>query len=141
MTVSRAHLILYVRDQAQSTAFYAAVLGARPVLDVPGMTEFDLATGCVLGLMPEPSATRLLGSSADPMRANDRAARTEVYLLVDDPLAYHARALDAGAREVSPVVARDWGHDAGYSIDADGNVLAFARQSARVMNTENGSST
>ncbi len=40
--VFRSHLILYVKDQAKSAAFYAHVLGRRPTLDVPGMTEFTL---------------------------------------------------------------------------------------------------
>ena len=35
--------------------------------------------------------------------------------------------LDAGAREVSAVAPRAWGHHAGYSLDPDGHVLAFAR--------------
>ncbi len=34
--------ILYVSDQQVSRDFYAAGLGLEPVLDVPGMTEFNL---------------------------------------------------------------------------------------------------
>lgn len=37
--------VLYVADQTQSAAFYAAMLGREPRLDVPGMTEFDLPGG------------------------------------------------------------------------------------------------
>jgi aminoglycoside 6'-N-acetyltransferase len=32
----------------------------------------------------------------------------------------------AGATELSPVLAREWGDDAGYCLDPDGHVLAFA---------------
>jgi uncharacterized glyoxalase superfamily protein PhnB len=130
MPVTRAHFILYVRDQAKSAAFYAAVLGAKPTVSVPGMTEFELTGGSVLGLMPETSVARLLGLAHDPTRVGT-TVRAELYLVVDDPDAHHARALAAGATEASPVGPRDWGHDAGYAIDLDGHVIAFARVTPR----------
>ncbi|MBK7392091.1 MAG: glyoxalase [Chloracidobacterium sp.] len=118
----RTHFIFYVADQTKSTAFYSSVLEIEPHLMVPGMTEFALGNDAVLGLMPLSSASRLLGqellSSGEP--------RAEIYLMVDAPNNFHARALAAGAREISPYLARDWGHSAAYSIDKDGNVIAFA---------------
>lgn len=119
----KAHFILYVADQRESTAFYRAVLGVEPELDVPGMTEFRLGPDAVLGLMPVAGASRLLGRELEP----NCEPRAEVYLLVDDPEAYHRRALAAGASEVSRLGLRDWGHVAAYSIDPSGHVLAFAR--------------
>lgn len=124
--IHRAHLILYVRDQAESAAFYRAALAREPTLDVPGMTEIELGAGGVLGLMPQAGITRLLGPSVDPSRAGG-VPRAELYLMVDDPAKYHARALSAGARELSALAARDWGHEASYCADPDGHVLAFAR--------------
>jgi catechol 2,3-dioxygenase-like lactoylglutathione lyase family enzyme len=122
----RAHFILYVRDQAASAAFYRAVLAQGPALDVPGMTEFHLG-GAVLGVMPEAGIKRLLGDALpDPAGARG-APRAELYLVVDDPGAYHARALALGARELSALAPRDWGHEVAYSLDPDGHVLAFAR--------------
>jgi uncharacterized protein len=121
-----AHFILYVRDQARSAAFYADVLQLRPRLDVPGMTEFQLVTGAVLGLMPESAIHRLLGDALPPHDSTRGAPRAELYLLVAGPADYHARAIAHGARELSPLQRRDWGHDAAYSLDLDGNVLAFA---------------
>ncbi len=125
-----AHFILYVRDQEASRAFYARVLDAAPTLHVPGMTEFALTAGAVLGLMPEQGALRLLGPAlGDPARGG-RAARAEVYLVVPDPDACHRRALAAGARELSAPAPRDWGHRVGYCADPDGHVLAFAGRTA-----------
>ncbi len=118
------NFILYVQDQARSSKFYALALGLAPRLDVPGMTEFELGAGCVLGLMPEKGIKRLLPSLPDPEGA--RAPRAEVYLTVPDPGSAHARALAAGARELSPLAPRDWGDRAAYSLDPDGHVLAFA---------------
>lgn len=124
----RAHLILYVRDQAVSARFYRAVLAQAPSLDAPGMTEFDLGGHAVLGLMPEAGIRRLLGGTLpDPASARG-VPRAELYLVVDDPGVCHARALAAGARELSPLQARGWGHTAAYSLDPDGHVLAFARE-------------
>ena len=121
----KINLILYVKDQARSREFYSLVLGTVPRLDVPGMTEFELAQGCILGLMPEKGIKRFLPAMPDPETGNG-IPRAEVYLTVTDPAAFHARALAAGAKELSPLAPRDWGDKAAYSLDPDGHVLAFA---------------
>lgn len=121
-----AHFILYVADQARSAAFYAQALGVAPCLDVPGMTELELRPGTLLGLMPAAGIKRLLGDALPDPAAADGVPRAELYLVVEDAEAGHARALAAGARELSPVAPRDWGHRVGYSLDPDGHVLAFA---------------
>jgi uncharacterized protein len=90
------------------------------------MTEFELPGGSVLGLMPIAGIRRLLGAAfPDPATAIG-TPRSELYLLVDDARISHQRALAAGARELSPVIRRDWDHAVGYSLDPDGHVLAFA---------------
>ena len=122
----RAHFILYVADQARSTAFYRAVLAREPILDVPGMTEFELADGAVLGLMPESGVRELLGARLPALAAGRGAPEAEVYLVVPSPAAYHERALWEGAVELSPLLPRDWGHVASYCLDLDGHIIAFA---------------
>ena len=124
----KAHFILYVADQQRSTAFYSSVLGAAPDLDVPGMTEFSIGGSAVLGLMPEEGIVRLLGTAMpDPSIANG-TPRSELYLVVQNAADFHNRAIAAGARELSSFALRDWGHNAAYSLDPDGHVLAFASQ-------------
>ena len=59
--VHDAIVILYVADQARSRAFWTAVLGVVPRIDVPGMTELPLVPGTALGLMPAAGIRRLLG--------------------------------------------------------------------------------
>lgn len=122
----RSHLILYVADQVRSTAFYTKVLGFAPSLNVPGMTEFTLGQETVLGLMPESGIKKLLAASSPPSPNGPQAFRAEVYLVVDDPAAFHRRALAAGAQELSALAPRDWGDEVAYSRDADGYILAFA---------------
>jgi predicted enzyme related to lactoylglutathione lyase len=118
--------ILYVRDQEAATRFYEAVLAQAPSLHVPGMTEFSLPGGAVLGLMPEAGIKRLLGEALPDPAAASGVPRAELYLRVTDALAYHRRALAAGARELSGLEQRSWGDCAAYSLDPDGHVLAFA---------------
>lgn len=123
-----SHFILYVKDQKRSTDFYRAVLRIEPCLDVPGMTEFKLDEGCVLGLMPEAGIKRLLGAKLpDPAAANG-VPRSELYLVVDDSSEYYSHALQSGAVPLSEPVLRDWGDVAGYCLDLDGHVLAFAER-------------
>ncbi|MDA8244745.1 MAG: VOC family protein [Elusimicrobia bacterium] len=122
-------VILYVADQAKSKAFYTTVLGTSPVLDVPGMTEFKFEGNFSLCLMPERGIKGLLGEKLpDPAKGNG-IPRAELYMLVDDPGAYHARALKAGAVEVKPLGQMPWGDTVAYSMDPDGNVLAFGKSS------------
>jgi predicted enzyme related to lactoylglutathione lyase len=126
--VHKAHFILYVADQEHSTRFYSTVFAQLPTLHVPGMTEFTLSENCILGLMPAAGIKRLLG---EPLPHPAQAAgipRCELYLIVDDASAYHQRALDEGAAELSGFALRDWGDWVAYSLDPDGHVLAFAER-------------
>lgn len=125
--MQRVHLILYVDDQAKSRNFYSSVLGGEPRLDVPGMTEFEIPGGAVLGLMPSRGISKLLGPVLpDPEQARG-VPRAELYLVGDQPEAMLQRALGAGATLLSPLQDRDWGHTVGYCLDPDAHVLAFAR--------------
>jgi len=126
-TISGALFILYVADQKRCTDFYRQVLDMEPSLYVPGMTEFALGEGRTLGLMPEKGIKNLLGPELPDPEAAHGVPRSEVYLLVDDPDIFHHRALGCGARELSPLSVRDWGHMAAYSLDPDGHVLVFAK--------------
>jgi uncharacterized glyoxalase superfamily protein PhnB len=125
--VTTAHSILFVADKARSTEFYSRVFGVEPNLNVPGMTEFHIAPGAVLGLMPRDSAKRLFADTVKIAVEGDFHKAAELYLLVDDAAVYLQRAIEAGAREISPLTSRDWGHRAGYCLDLDGHVIAFAQ--------------
>lgn len=125
--IRSSYFILYVSDQARASAFYRSVLRVVPALDVPGMTELHLDEDVVLGLMPQDGIKRLLGDALPDPATGAGVPRAELYLVVDDPAAYHARALAAGARELSELGPRTWGHEVAYSIDLDGHVIAFAR--------------
>lgn len=118
--------ILFVQDQGRSRDFYEVVLGLTASLDVPGMTEFDLGNGCKLGLMPEAGIARIITPELPHPSTGAGIPRAELYLLVESASSYCERALAAGAKLVSPLTPRNWGHTVGYFSDPDGHVLAFA---------------
>lgn len=117
--------VLYVGEQSVARSFWEAVLLRPPILDVPGMTQFTLGEGAVLGLMPEAGIRRLLPTLPDPAPGT-KAPRAEVYLRVVDPQAHHDRVLAAGGVELSGLSPRNWGETVAYSLDLDGHVVAFA---------------
>lgn len=124
-----AHFILYVADEQASAAYWSQALALQPALQVPGMTEFHLRDGVILGLMPDAGIRALLGESLpDPAMAAG-TPRSEVYLVTRGAHAAHRRAIDAGGTELSAVELRGWGHRAGYILTPDGHVLAFAEAS------------
>lgn len=120
--------ILYVKDQVLSRDFYAKTLGMQASLDVPGMTEFELLSGVKLGLMPEKNIAKIISPPLpDPSSANG-IPRCEVYLYVENPAEYIERGIDAGGNLVNELSSRDWGDNAGYISDLDGNVVVFAKK-------------
>ena len=121
-----SHFIFYVADQKRSAEFYSAVLRIAPRLDVPGMTEYSLPGGGVLGLMPEAGIRGLLGAALPDPATAQGVPRSELYLVLPEAESYHLRAVAAGAKELSPLQKRSWGQLAAYSLDLDGHVLAFA---------------
>lgn len=118
--------ILYVADQRRSAAFYTTLLGRAPVLDVPGMTEFLLADGTKLGLMPEEGIARIIGARLPHPATGNGLPRCELYLLVEDLDMAMQQALDARAEPVDAAADRDWGHRVAYFADPDGHVIALA---------------
>ncbi len=127
MTPMICHFILYVRDQEESSKFYRQVLNLEPSLHVPGMTEFQLGENCILGLMPEKGIKRLLGDKILDPETSNGVSRAEVYLRVANPKEFMDRARVAEAQLLSEIERRNWGDEAGYVMDPDGHVVAFAR--------------
>lgn len=121
--------VFYVASQERARDFYRAVLQIEPSLDVPGMTEFPLGDGALLGLMPETGITRLLGHTLPNPATASGIPRAELYLVVESAQPYMERARLHGAKIISPLTVRDWGGTVGYCLDHDGHVLAFAERS------------
>jgi catechol 2,3-dioxygenase-like lactoylglutathione lyase family enzyme len=120
-------IIIYVSDQQKSKAFYQAVLEIEPVLDVPGMTEFELPGGLLLGIMPEDGIARILGDKVPHPGTGNGIPRCELYLPVDDPDVSYKKLIQNGGTGISSTEKRSWGHVVAYGTDPDGHILAFAK--------------
>ena len=92
------------------------------------MTEFVLNDGAVLGLMPVSGIKRLLGDAIHDPALGQGIPRAELYLLVEEPQSFYQRALDIGAKSLSPLELRNWGDQVAYCEDPDGHILAFAKK-------------
>ncbi|HEY0031028.1 MAG TPA: lactoylglutathione lyase [Bacteroidia bacterium] len=120
-------IILYVEDQQRSTLFYETVLHQKPLLNVPGMSEFLLNENFKLGLMPEKGIAQILCPHAPSPQLGNGIPRCELYLIVDDPEKSLELAIEAGAKLISKSAQRDWGDTVSYCVDYDGHVIAFAK--------------
>jgi len=123
----RLGIIFYVSDQYRSCGFYENLLGIAPVLNVPGMTEFELKDGVKLGLMPEGGIAKIITPALPHPQEASGIPRCELYLFVEDVAMAYKNALELGARAVSPVIDREWGDRVAYIADPDGHVIAFAQ--------------
>lgn len=120
--------ILYVASQERSRKFYCSVLGKEPILDVPGMTEFQISEQAILGLMPEENIVKILGESVPHPSTGNGIPRCEVYLYVDQPEEFQKRAVENGGKLINPYQERTWGDKAVYCSDPDGHIIVFANK-------------
>ncbi len=125
---TKFEIILYCKDQQKSRDFYSKILSLTPVLDVPGMTEFQLSPELKLGLMPENGIAKILGNCTPHPSAGNGIPRCELYIYVENVEFSFNNALSAGAKKVSPPAPRDWGDTVAYVSDSDGHIVAFARK-------------
>lgn len=106
--------------------FYEMLLRTKPVLDVPGMTEFMLGENCKLGLMPNNGIAKILGDKMPHPETGNGIPRCELYFYVENLQAEFENAIACGAKLISGIEKRSWGDTACYFSDADGHVIAFA---------------
>jgi catechol 2,3-dioxygenase-like lactoylglutathione lyase family enzyme len=121
-------IILYVANQERSKIFYEQLLGLKPVLDVPGMTEFALSDTCKLGLMPEQNIAKILLHKTPHPASGNGIPRCELYLYVDNINEYYSAAKKMNAAIIDEASVRDWGDKACYFADPDGHIIAFAQR-------------
>ena len=120
-------IILYVADQQRSTGFYEKILNQKPVLNVPGMTEFMLNDNVKLGLMPEKGIAKIICPHTKHPALGSEIPRCELYLIVENPERSYINAIQAGAKEISKAESREWGDTVAYCSDPDGHIIAFAK--------------
>jgi predicted enzyme related to lactoylglutathione lyase len=126
MTCKHILTILAVSDLPRSVKFYSHAFGWTKIVDVPVYVEFELPGGMRLGLYERKSFGLNMGQL--PFTVPEGAlTSTELYFYSDDLEGDIARILHAGARQLSELKPRDWGDEAAYFADPDGNVIVLAR--------------
>lgn len=128
ISIQRIHTILYVEDQEKSTDFYTKILQQKPSLNVPGMTEFELSSEFVLGLIPNRSIVKILGDKTLPPVSGTGIPRCELYLYVNDIEAALKNIHENQIEVISNLQERNWGDMAFYFADPDGHIIAFAKK-------------
>ena len=122
--------ILAVQDLQSATRFYREAFGWPEPVSVPVYVEFNLPDGMRLGLYERNGFGRNTGQVPSRVAPGELAA-TELYFHTDDIARAIERIRAAGARELSALARRDWGDEAAYFADPDGNVIVLAREAQR----------
>lgn len=126
-----ALVILAVSNITKSLKFYREAFGWPQQVDVPVYAEFELPGGLRLGLYEREGFGRNTGQLPFSTPEGEITG-TEIYFHTDDLPALVARLEAAGARSLGPLTLRDWGEEAIYFVDPDGNVLVAARLATSV---------
>lgn len=129
--------ILYVNGQQASTEFYTKIFRQEPELNVPGMTEFQIAENCKLGLMPNSGIAKILSDTMPHPDKGNGIPRCELYLYVEDIELEFSNAIKSGATLISPIEKRDWNDKVCYFADLDGHIIAFAERSQIARSAQN----
>jgi catechol 2,3-dioxygenase-like lactoylglutathione lyase family enzyme len=122
--VELALVVLAVSDVQRSVGFYRRALGWDQVVDTTVYAELVSPAGLRLGLYERTAFARNPGTAVPPAASGTTA--TELYFLTADVDAAVQRLRAAGAELLSPRALRDWGDEAAYLADPDGNVVVVA---------------
>jgi uncharacterized glyoxalase superfamily protein PhnB len=126
--IQHIETILYVNDQQASAEFYTKLFRQNPDLNVPGITEFNLAKNCKLGLMPNKGIAKILSGKTPHPEQGNGIPRCELYFIVDNIELEFENATKIGAKLVCEIKDQDWGDRVCYFADIDGHIIAFAEK-------------
>ncbi|RQV94635.1 hypothetical protein EH220_07065 [bacterium] len=119
--------ILAVKELPRAVKFYAQAFGWRQTVDTLVYAEFELPDGMRLGLYERESFGVNTGQVpfAIPKGA---LSGIELYFHSDDLERDSERLTTAGAKQLAELQTKDWGDEAAYFADPEGNVIVLARK-------------
>src|SRR5690606_40565451 len=94
---SKSEFILYVENQAKSTEFYTQLFQMEPILNVPGMSEFQLNETTKLGLMPNSGIQKILQDKTPDPALGNGFPRCELYIFVEYLVVSFENAINYGS--------------------------------------------
>ncbi len=118
--------ILAVKNLPSSVSFYAEAFGWKQIVNVPVYAEFQIPGGMRLGLYERKSFALNVGKIPIATSINELTP-TELYFYVDDIETALGKLKKVKTRVLSELSRRDWGDEAAYFADPDGNVIVLAR--------------
>jgi catechol 2,3-dioxygenase-like lactoylglutathione lyase family enzyme len=120
-------VIFAVDDLERSLATYETAFDwpRNTRIDYRNYVELHPPDGGTLGLYEREGFAGTVG--AEPVSpSEDAVAPSYLYVRVEDVEETTHRMAGAGFRPLSPLKRRDWGEDAAWFADPDGNVVAVA---------------
>jgi predicted enzyme related to lactoylglutathione lyase len=122
-------VILAVEDLQRAVAFYRQAFEWREIVSTATYAELAIDDGMRIGLYERVAFGRNTGQVPIAAVAGE-LSRTELYLHVDSLPDTIASLERAGARCLSAARRREWGDEAAYFADTDGNVIVVAKPAA-----------
>jgi predicted enzyme related to lactoylglutathione lyase len=121
--------VLAVRDLIRMRTFYREAFGWPLAVDVPSYVEFVMPNGQRLGLYDHLGFARNTGLAAGFRGPGSTTSHAELYFHSEDLEEAGEKVLTAGGQLLSSRAVRDWGDEAAYFSDPEGNVIVFAQPS------------
>lgn len=118
--------ILAVRDLEKTATFYEAAFGWEPQVQVPVYREYSIGQDHRLGLYDHEAFKANTGKAPQFPTAGSVSA-TELYFQTQDLERAMNRLEKAGAELLAPLQVKDWGDEAAYFADPEGNVIVLSR--------------
>lgn len=128
MNIKSVQIIFYCKNQTKSKEFYSKLFRQKPILDVPGMTEFRMFDNLKLGLMPEDGIAKIISPKMPHPAKGTGIPRCELYIHTENIEFDLENAINSGAIIVDKLKNRDWGDRVVYLADFDGNIIAIAEE-------------
>jgi predicted enzyme related to lactoylglutathione lyase len=122
-------VIFAVEDLSRSLEFYERAFAwpRNPRIDFANYVDLHPPDGGSLGLYERDGFAATVGAEPADTPAG-RVPPAYLYVRVDDASATVSALEAAGGRSLSPLTTREWGEDAAWFADPDGNVVAIAQR-------------
>lgn len=118
------YTIVYVPDVAASLAFFEAAFGLQQRFLHESGEYGELDTGSTaLAFASHAMGAANLPEGYVAASASTQPLGMEIALVTHDVANAHARAVEAGAREISPPAAKPWGQVVSYVRTPDGTLV------------------
>ena len=113
------YILLYVADVSKTVPFYESAFDVkRKLVHESGYAEME--TGATTLAFVNHAAAEGLGIEFNKTTPDGKAAAFDIALVTDDVQPAYDRAVEAGAKPITPPEPKPWGQVVSYVRDLDG---------------------